>query len=72
VTSRAAERMRASRARRRDGYRCLTIEIHDKDITALIAAGTLDAKMRDDPGQVSDAIYRFFESRLWPADEPRN
>jgi hypothetical protein len=48
----AAERMRRCRARRRAGYRCFTIELHDSEIDALVRRGLLGADDREDEGDV--------------------
>jgi len=44
------------RERRQRGYRCITIEISDADIKALIRRGYLDRPHRDDPAAVEQAI----------------
>ena len=60
----AAERMRLHRERRRNGMRCLTIELHETEIDALIRRGLLRADMRNDPSAVSDALYAFLDDTL--------
>ncbi len=60
----AAERMRLHRERRRKGLRCLTIELHETEIDALIRRGLLRADMRNDPSAVSDALYAFLDGTL--------
>jgi hypothetical protein len=60
----AAERMRAHRQRRRDGMRCLTIEVRETEIDALIRKGTLKADARNDPYAVRDALYAHLEATL--------
>jgi hypothetical protein len=60
----AAERMRAHRQRRRDGLRCLTIEVRETEIDALIRKGTLKADARNDPYAVRDALYAHLEATL--------
>ena len=59
--SAAAERMRAHRQRRRDGLRCLIIEIRDSEINALIGKKTV---ARNDPDAVRDALYAHLERTL--------
>jgi hypothetical protein len=44
----AAERMRLHRERRRQGLRCLMIEISQTEIDAFVRMGLLKAEMRDD------------------------
>jgi hypothetical protein len=60
----AAERMRRHRERRRDGLRCLTIELHETEIDALIREGLLKSETRNDPSAVSDALYAFLDDQL--------
>jgi hypothetical protein len=60
----AAERMRRHRERRRDGLRCLIIELRETEIDALIRRGLLNGEMRNDPGVVIDALYQFLDDML--------
>jgi hypothetical protein len=62
--SSAAERMRAHRQRRRDGLRCLTIELRVTEIDALIRKGTLKADARNDPDAIRDALYVHLDRTL--------
>jgi hypothetical protein len=62
--SSAAERMRAHRQRRREGLRCLTIEIRDGEIDALICKGMLRADARNDANAIRDALYAHLERTL--------
>ena len=62
--SAAAERMRLHRERRRNGMRCLTIELHETEIDALIRKGLLKSETRNDPSAVNDALYAFFDAKL--------
>ena len=54
--SSAAERMRAHRQRRRDGLRCLTIELRETEIDALVRNGFLKGDTRNDPYSVEMAL----------------
>lgn len=60
----AAERMRRHRERRRDGLRCLVIELRATEIDALIRRGLLNNETRNDPGAIIDALYAFLDSTL--------
>ena len=60
----AAERMRLHRERRRDGLRCLMIELRETEIDALIQRGLLDNETRNDPGAIIDALYGFLDDTL--------
>ena len=62
--SAAAERMRQYRERRRQGLRCLMIELHVTEIQALVGLGLLKAEMRNDPGEVSVALYEHLNRTL--------
>jgi hypothetical protein len=60
----AAERMRLHRERRRQGFRCLMIELHVTEIEALVGMGLLEAELRDDPEAVSVALYEHLNRTL--------
>jgi hypothetical protein len=62
--SAAAERMRAHRQRRRDGSRCLMIELRETEIDALIRKGLLKPETRNDPTALSEALYAFLDGTL--------
>jgi hypothetical protein len=53
----AAERMRRHRQRRRDGLRCLVIELRETEIDALTSKGLLKPEMRNDTSAIIDALY---------------
>ena len=56
--------MRRHRERRRDGRRCLTIELRDTEIEALARNGFLKADARNDPYSIEMALYQFLERAL--------
>jgi hypothetical protein len=60
--SEAAERMRRHRERRRDGLRCLTIELRETEIDALLI-GKKDVA-RNDQDAIRDALYAHLERTL--------
>jgi len=60
----AAERMRRHRERRRDGLRCLIIELRETEIDALIRNGLLRSENRDDYESVQSALYVFLDHAL--------
>jgi hypothetical protein len=62
----AAERMRRHRERRRDGMRCLWIELRDTEIDALVQSGLLKAETRNDQNAIADALYDHLERTLDP------
>ena len=62
----AAERMRRHRERRRDGMRCLWIELRDTEIDALVQSGLLKAETRNNQNAIADALYDHLERTLDP------
>jgi hypothetical protein len=65
--SAAAERMRRHRQRRRDGLRCLVIELRETEIDVLIRKRLLKPETRNDTSAIIDALYAYLESTL---DQP--
>ena len=59
--SAAAERMRLHRERRRKGLRCLTIELRETEINALIGK---KAVARNDADAIRDALYAHLDRTL--------
>jgi hypothetical protein len=64
IPSAAAERMRRHRERRRDGLRCLTIELRETEIDALVRMGLLKSEMRNDANAIIEALYAHFDRTL--------
>jgi hypothetical protein len=62
--SSAALRMRRSRERRREGLRCLRVELRETEIDALIRKGMLRSETRNDTNAVIQALYAFFDRTL--------
>jgi hypothetical protein len=52
----AAERMRAYRHRRRQGLRCIEVEVGRAELHGLIAKGYLSPDKRNDPHAIALAI----------------
>jgi hypothetical protein len=65
--SSAAERMRLHRERRREGMRCLWIELHATEIDALVGLALLKPEMRNDPNAIREALYAYFDQTLTSA-----
>ena len=59
-----AERMRRHRERRRKRMRCLTIELREAEIDALIRRGQLHPDHRVNSAAVRKALYGFFDEYL--------
>jgi hypothetical protein len=64
IRSAAAERMRRHRERRRDGLRCLIIELRETEIDALARNGFLEGDARNDTYSIEMALYEFLERTL--------
>jgi len=56
--------MRRHRERRRNGLRCLWVELHEDELDALVQRGLLDPKSRDDENAIADALYAHLERTL--------
>jgi hypothetical protein len=59
--SAAAERMRAHRQRRRDGLRCVMIELRETEIDVLLGK---KADARNDEDAIRDALYAHLDRTL--------
>ena len=62
--SRAADRMRRTRARRRDGLACYRIELRTNEIEALVHLGLLPSTERTNHRSVVFALHCFFDETL--------
>jgi hypothetical protein len=62
--SAAAERMRRHRQRRRDGLRCLIIELRETEIDVLIRKRLLKPETRNDTSAIIDALYAHLNHTL--------
>jgi hypothetical protein len=60
----AAKRMRYHRERRREGIRCVTIELRETEVTELIRRKLLDAGARSDLRAIRSAIHRHLDDTL--------
>ena len=61
-----AARMRLHRERRWRGLRCLTIELRETEVDALIRGGLLEQETRNDRNAVLEALYGHFNRTLGP------
>ena len=64
--SRAAERMRLHRQRRRLGLRCIVIELRATEIDELVRRGFLTEDARNDRVAQRQAFYAFLDQSLTP------
>jgi hypothetical protein len=62
--SAAAERLRRQRQRRRDGLRCLRVELRETEIDALIRMQLLKSEMRNNARAVTAALYAYLDRAL--------
>jgi hypothetical protein len=60
----AAARMRRYRQRRRDKFRCVTLELHDAEVDFLVYKGLLSEEMRNDVAAIQNALYSFLDQTL--------
>jgi hypothetical protein len=60
----AAERMRRHRQRRRDGLRCLVIELRETEIDELVRKGLLKPETRNDTAAIIDALCAHLVTTL--------
>jgi hypothetical protein len=60
----AAARMRAHRKRKRQGLRCVTVQLRETEIDVLISKGLLAADARNDPRAVRKAVHTHFDRTL--------
>lgn len=56
-----ALRMRAARLRRREGLRCVILDLREAEIDRLVQLGHLRAEERDDKNELLLALYRFLD-----------
>ena len=57
----AAERMRLSRLRRRDGMRVVPFEVRDAEIEGLVTHGLLDPSCRNDREAIARALGNLID-----------
>ena len=57
----AAKRMRLHREPRRQGLRCLTIELRETEVSELIQRGFLHSEDQNEPEAVRKALYLFLD-----------
>jgi hypothetical protein len=62
--SAAAERMRLHRERRRNGMRCVTIEVHESETNMLVHMKLLKSEMRNDANAIIEALYAHLDRTL--------
>jgi len=61
VVSAGARRMRWYRERRRRGLLCVTIQVRQAEISALIQQALLEPSQRQHPAAVAVALHRYLD-----------
>ena len=61
-----AERMRRYRMRRRHGHACITVELREDEIAALISCGLLKMDQRDNRAAISAALHHYLDRNPIP------
>ena len=64
--SSAAERMRRYRLRRRLGHSCITVELRESEIFALISCGLLEMDQRQDRAAITAALHAYLDHNPIP------
>jgi hypothetical protein len=62
--SAAARRMRRHRIRRKNRLRCVTVELREREIDALLRRAGLPPEDRADHTAIRTALYGFFDNHL--------
>jgi len=65
--SRAAERMRRHRDRKRSGLRCFTVQLWVTEIDELVRRGLLNQEKRNERGAIVKALHGHFDCTLNPS-----
>ena len=60
----AAARMRRHRKRRRDGLRCLTVELRETEIDMLVCRALLKPEMRHSKSPIINALHEHLDQTL--------
>jgi hypothetical protein len=60
----ATDRMRRHRERRRDGLRCIMIQLRATEIDVLVRKGLLNQGRRDDPRAIVQALHVYLDLTL--------
>jgi hypothetical protein len=59
--------MRAHRQRRREGLRCIVVQLRETEVDVLIRKGLLKPDARNDPYAIRDALHAHFDRTLGAA-----
>jgi hypothetical protein len=56
--------MQRLRERRREGLRCVTLEVREAELDALVRKGLLPAERRNERDDIIEALYRLLDRAL--------
>jgi hypothetical protein len=56
--------MRLYRQRCRAGLRCVTVQVRNGEVDAMVRFGWLDPDARNDAGAIADALHAWFDRAL--------
>ena len=62
----SAQRMRRYRMRRRNGHTCITVELREDEIAALISCGFLEMDQRDNRVAIATALHHYLDRNPIP------
>ena len=68
----STERSRRHRQRRRRGTRCITVDVNEGEIAALVARGYLPEEARDDPVAIKAAIVVVISDLAFELEQERS
>jgi hypothetical protein len=68
----STERSRRHRQRRRRGTRCITVDVNEGEIAALVAGGYLPEEARDDPVAIKAAIVVVISDLAFELEQERS
>ena len=71
LPSSSTERTRRYRQRRRRGTRCITVEMNDSEIAALVAKGYLAEESRSDPKAIKASIESVISDLAFEVEQER-
>jgi hypothetical protein len=64
----SAERMRRHRERRRSGFRCVTVQLREREIAELVRRGLLKPEDRSQPVAIVNAFHAYLD-QAFPAQQ---
>ena len=68
----STERSRRHRQRRRRGTRCITVDVNESEVAALVARGYLPEEARGDPAAIKAAIEGVISDLAFELEQDRS